>query len=46
MYTHPVTNMEYKKVKDEYFFKTKWSGTYGGKQWIKSGMKRGFVLLK
>jgi len=45
IFTHPVTGMKYKKLDGDYYFKTKWFGTYC-KRWIKSGMKRGFVLLK
>lgn len=44
-YFHPVTKMKYTKINDEYFFKSAWQkGIFDNL--IKSGMKRGFVLLK
>ena len=43
IYIHPVTGMRYKKIKDEYYFKSKWQKGLLGDGWIKSGMKRGFI---
>jgi len=44
-YHHPITGMRYTKINGEYFFKSQWQkGIFDNL--VKSGMKRGFVLLK
>lgn len=44
-FTHPVTGMTYRKLDGDYYFKSKWQNKLSG-GWVKSGMKRGFVILK
>jgi len=47
-FTHPVTGMTYKKLDGDYYYKSSYPKMYldSARNWIKSGMKRGFVLKK
>lgn len=46
LYTHKATGMTYKKVGDDYYFKTGRRNIVGKPPWIMSGMEFGFVEVE